>query len=609
MAIYTLTGCINDDDDSALPAAIINVGDSVPVFTLVTADGGQLTSAALKGRGYLLNFFDTQCSDCRQLLPQLQRIYNQYGGRCPVINVPRSQSASQVEQYWQEAGLTMPYYIPADKQLYYKFATYGVPRTYAVDGEGKVVASFGDSPVPDYDALQAALLGVMGAQTTRADSVTVSLKVRVPRMAGADDPYFYNEYAISHLDLYFFDSQTKQLAAKTFVNNLTKATDVPDTKYDITYIYESIRLRAGVYDIFAIANYDNAPQDVVDELEFLNVIDDITYSSGIEANMPDKGPVMTNTATSLLAVNLEEWAYMTYTLNIEMERVMAKLQLGIAQNIFRLDHNSRRYADINITNYKLVNLNRQYYLFQHTDQLEELTAQPQFSQPQYFADYTDQGNRYVVDPLFYDKRADVASAALVGQYYESWYGAFSTDNFASMPAAGNYGYAYVLENTAFRQSQKNSYLPGIVFKAAVNPVFVYLYNQATHSLQEEYRPEYWPPTIYLYNYYFYGTLQALNEAANLGLDQLRTYTDEELKAYGIKQCKFNMGVYETYYTYWIRHRNSPDDPMGPMQYGVVRNNFYKLVVTGVSGIGSSSIAPDLLRDNYPNSYVDVVSPY
>jgi hypothetical protein len=46
--------------------------------------------------------------------------------------------------------------------------------------------------------------------------------------------------------------------------------------------------------------------------------------------------------------------------------------------------------------------------------------------------------------------------------------------------------------------------------------------------------------------------------------------------------------------------------MGPMQYGIVRNNFYQLVVSGVSGLGNSSITPDVLRDNYPNSYTDVV---
>ena len=45
--------------------------------------------------------------------------------------------------------------------------------------------------------------------------------------------------------------------------------------------------------------------------------------------------------------------------------------------------------------------------------------------------------------------------------------------------------------------------------------------------------------------------------------------------------------------------------MGPMQYGVVRNNYYSVIVSGVSGLGNSVITPEVLRDNYPNSYADV----
>ena len=45
--------------------------------------------------------------------------------------------------------------------------------------------------------------------------------------------------------------------------------------------------------------------------------------------------------------------------------------------------------------------------------------------------------------------------------------------------------------------------------------------------------------------------------------------------------------------------------MGPMEYGIVRNNFYRMVITGINGLGNSIISPNTLRDNYPNSYLDV----
>jgi len=599
-----LSACINDHEDSSEATSIVTVGDGVPDFSLIAADGQSISSASLAGQVYVLNFFDTGCPDCQRELQVLQRIYDKYHEVVPVLNVPRSQTQSELQAYWRETGLTVPFYIPRDKELYYQFATKTIPRTYVVGADGKVLAAFDDAPTAGFEILDGLLESQLSSSSS--DFVNLSLRVKVPKRGGdIDEYYFHNEYTISTLYIYFFDANTKQFFSKASVTGLTKEESYYDTQYDITYLFNTIRLHAGVYDIFTIANYDYAPEEVTDEVEFLNMVDSLTYQDGIEANMPDKGPVMTNRATSLLGVDLVSWINKYYVLNVEMERAVAKLQIGVAQNSFQLSHDGKKYADINLTNYKLVNLNRCYYIFQHRDSLPTFTEQPAFTLPYYFREYSDDGEQYVIDPYFYQKKNDVASVARFKQYYKSWFGAFTTEDFASMPSADNHGYAYILENTAFKDCQKNGYSPGIVFKGAVSPVFVYLYNFSEHALKAEYRPEYWPKTIYLYKYDFYGSIQAINVASGLTLDELETYTDDQLKVYGIKQCKFNMGVYETFYTYWIHHRSNATDKMGAMEYGIVRNNFYKLIVTGISGVGHSTITPNVMRDNYPNSYTDV----
>jgi hypothetical protein len=329
----------------------------------------------------------------------------------------------------------------------------------------------------------------------------------------------------------------------------------------------------------------------------------VSFKDGVEPNLPYTGPVMTNRATSHLSVNFVPWAGKKYVLQIDLERAMAKLQIGVNQNNFELKHEGEKYADINITNYKLVNLNKQYYLFQHKGNMTTLGAKPTFVLPDNYGEYGGGRDEYIIDPLFYEKTSSMSAARSFEGYYESWYGAFTTDNFASVPTAGNFGYAYILENTSFKNSQLNGYSPGIVFKAAVSPVFVYLYNSTTRRLVKEEHAEYWPNTLYLYNFNFYGSLEALNYDSGLSLDDQVNYSDAQLKVYGIKKCNFNMGVYETYYTYWIEHRQT--SPMEAMNYAVVRNNFYKLVVYDVTGVGNSEIVPDLLRENYPNSYTDI----
>lgn len=604
--VAVLTACVTEEEEDNGATAIVNVGDNVPDFTLHGSDGLDVISSSLNGQPYILNFFDTRCKDCQQLLPVLQQIYDKYQGKVPILNVPRSQSEEEVKAYWDQERLSLPFYTASDKDLYYKFATSIVPRTYVVDGSGKVCIAFTDSPIADYETLDKTLGLIVDKDADSRGDVRLSFRIKVPALRNSvEEYYFHNEYTISRLEAYFFETETKKFFTKAVLSDLTKDDSAYDTEYDITYLFDNIRLRADKYDIFLIANYDYGPDDVTDEEEFLNMVDSITYHEGVEANMPEKGPIMTNHATSLLAVDLIPWINKSYVLSVEMERVMAKLMIGVSQNTFQLKHDEKKYAEINITNYKFVNLNRQYYLFQHKDSIAEFNGQPKFTIDNY-GDYSEQGEQYVVDPFFYQKTLNTADAALFNNFYRSWYGDFTTEDFASMPPSDSYGYAYVLENTSFKTCQKNGYSPGIVFKAAVTPVFVYLYDATQRKLVEEYRPEYWPKTVYLYKYNFYGSIQAVNMASGLLLDELETYTDAQLKNYGIKQIKFNMGVYETYYTYWIQHRCSSGNPMGPMEYGIVRNNFYRMIVAGVSGLGNSCISPEVMRDNYPNSYADVI---
>ena len=603
---FMLTACQDDDGQDGLDN-IVNVGDRVPDFSLTDSDGGIISSSSLSGQIYMLNFFDTGCPDCQKEFPVLQRIYDKYKASVKVFNVPRSQSLDEVGQYWRKTGLTMPVYAPRDKELYYSFATRGIPRTYIVDGQGTVQAVYSDSPLADFDTIDAILTQLLENNALK-DNGEVDLTFRMKVLAGTrstDEEFFRNEHIISHLEFFFFDAKTRKFVTKAVVDNLIREEDPVNASYDITYIAESVRIRVGVYNIFAIANYDHMPDDISNQEDFLNLTDAITYQDGIEANIPETGPVMTNRATSLTSIDLVPWANKPYVLALDMERVLAKVQIGVSKSNFELRHNDTKYADINITNYKLVNLNRQYYLFQHKDVLPTFAKKSDFMFPDNFGDYSEESEHYVIDPLFYDKTASQTDASKFKTYYASWYGAFTTEDFASMPVAGSFGFAYILENTSFKSCQKNGYSPGIVFKAAVSPVSVYLYDNKSRTLVEERRAEYWPQTIYLYNYHFFGSIQAINVASGLSLDELETYTDAQLKVYGIKKCNFNMGVYETYYTYWIQHRTNSSESMGSMNYGVVRNNFYKIVVAGVSGIGDSEIVPEILRDNYPNSYVDV----
>lgn len=153
--VTLLTACINDSEEEAIMK--VKVGDRIPNFVLEDSTGKALASASLDGRVFILNFIDTTCPDCQRELQVLQRIYDKYYDRVPILNVPRSQKKEELQAYWEEAELTLPYYIPYDPNLYYQFATKTIPRTYVIDGKGIVLAAFSDSPIADIDTLESYL--------------------------------------------------------------------------------------------------------------------------------------------------------------------------------------------------------------------------------------------------------------------------------------------------------------------------------------------------------------------------------------------------------------------------------------------------------------------
>ena len=248
-AIVALTACQMDDGDTPGRVTKVKVGDEVPEFVVTATDGRTFSPSSLRGGVYVLNFFDTGCPDCQKEFPVLQQIYDKYSDSVTVINIPRSQTVSEVVQYWSAESLSMPVYTPRDKDLYYRFADSGIPLTYIVDGKGVVQAVFTDSPLTDFNTFDTVLSQLLQTEAEAKDMVRLTIRLNVPAATrSADDAYFKNEYTISHLELFFFKAQTGKLFSKAVVEDLTEDDDPFDKTYDVTYLLKDVRIHFEIFD-------------------------------------------------------------------------------------------------------------------------------------------------------------------------------------------------------------------------------------------------------------------------------------------------------------------------------------------------------------------------
>ena len=152
--IALLCGCIRD----GAVGSNVKVGDKLPEFEVVMNDGTLVTDASLMGNVSLVMFFHTSCPDCQQALPRVQEIYDEYVPKGVSFTlIGRECGKDEIEAYWVENGLNMPYSEQNDRGVYNIFASSRIPRIYISDENGTVRYVFTDDPVATLEDLKSSL--------------------------------------------------------------------------------------------------------------------------------------------------------------------------------------------------------------------------------------------------------------------------------------------------------------------------------------------------------------------------------------------------------------------------------------------------------------------
>lgn len=118
------------------------VGKPAPAFELETVDGGTVSSAALAGKPYVINFWAPWCPPCRVEHPHLQRFYDAYQGDVEMVGVLIDDSAASARKYRDELGGDWPLVLDPTTELALELGFTRPPETYVVDEAGIVTARF-----------------------------------------------------------------------------------------------------------------------------------------------------------------------------------------------------------------------------------------------------------------------------------------------------------------------------------------------------------------------------------------------------------------------------------------------------------------------------------
>jgi thiol-disulfide isomerase/thioredoxin len=143
LAVVGLVGCNQHPTGRPQPKqaeiAAGEIGSRLPEFAVKDLQGREISSAELRGKVVLIDFWATWCQPCKKEMPGYQKLLDRYGSRGMAVVGFKFDTMRDMEdplQFAQKIGVRYPLAVAAD-DLKQKFGgVEGLPTTLLYDRQG-----------------------------------------------------------------------------------------------------------------------------------------------------------------------------------------------------------------------------------------------------------------------------------------------------------------------------------------------------------------------------------------------------------------------------------------------------------------------------------------
>jgi tetratricopeptide (TPR) repeat protein len=116
-----------------------------PAFAVKSHTGDDLALEKFRGKVVLLDFWASWCIPCRVDMPEVRKIWKQYGGdRFTIVGINLDSNRPAFDAYMKEESITWPQYYDGlgwNNKISRLYGVYAIPHTVLIDQEGVIKAT------------------------------------------------------------------------------------------------------------------------------------------------------------------------------------------------------------------------------------------------------------------------------------------------------------------------------------------------------------------------------------------------------------------------------------------------------------------------------------
>ena len=136
-----------DGESPTAPVEGAQIGNLAPDFQLQNVDRQTVSLGNLQGKPVLINFWATWCPPCRDEMPYIQEIYEEWSDKgLVVLAINLGESSSKAEEFMQSYNLSFTVLLDTKQDVAQRYNITGIPTTFFIDKDGiiqdKVIGAF-----------------------------------------------------------------------------------------------------------------------------------------------------------------------------------------------------------------------------------------------------------------------------------------------------------------------------------------------------------------------------------------------------------------------------------------------------------------------------------